>query len=158
MSSDEFSRQLESILENPAIPESRRAFEVACKFDSLGRPDLAVDGYRTALDQGLESYESRRARIQLASSLRNLGHLEEGLKVLSNETDPLGDGLDDAVVLFRALLLTDLGYEREAVATLVHALASHLPRYVNSAHRYADLLLETAPRQAKLQHTDEVEK
>lgn len=48
-------------------------FERAGAFDSTGHSDLAVPLYRQALDHGLTGPRRRRAVIQMASSLRNLG-------------------------------------------------------------------------------------
>ncbi|ANY08815.1 hypothetical protein AFB00_23970 [Pseudonocardia sp. HH130630-07] len=73
--------------------------------------------------------------------MRNLGRPQDSLALLDPESTTVGDGLDDAVVVFRALALADLGRHPEATASLVHALADHLPRYTASAHRYADALL-----------------
>jgi hypothetical protein len=139
----EFLGRIVRIVDDPGVPAAVRDFQVACAHDSTGRSDLAVAGYRRALAAGLDGYEARRARIQLASSLRNLGEPQEGVRLLRDEPTSIGDGLDDAVVVFLALALADVGREREAVARLVHALAEHLPRYRDSAPRYADAL---APR------------
>jgi hypothetical protein len=49
------------------------SFGRAASLDSTGHPDLAVPLYRKALDHGLTGERRRRAVIQLASSLRNLG-------------------------------------------------------------------------------------
>lgn len=138
---EEFRAKVDEIVSDPAVPEPIREFQRACADDSTGRSDLAVPGYRRALDAGLTGYERRRAVIQLASSLRNLDESSQSLELLSAQETTVGDGLDDAVIVFRALALCDLGREREAAAQLIHALADHLPRYTASAHRYADALL-----------------
>lgn len=137
---DEFLARITSIVADPAVPAEIREFQMACAHDSTGRSDLAVPGYRRALGAGLGGYEARRATIQLASSLRNLGEPRESVRLLEGASTSAGDGLDDAVVVFLALALADLGREREAVTRLVHALADHLPRYTASAHHYADAL------------------
>ena len=50
------------------------AFDEACELDSTGHPDQATPLYEAALASGdLDPYRRRRATIQLASSLRNLG-------------------------------------------------------------------------------------
>lgn len=64
------------------------AFERAGAFDSTGRPDRAVPLYRLALERGVEGVRRRRAKIQLASSLRNLGRPEEGVALLSRNWTP----------------------------------------------------------------------
>lgn len=144
----EFLARIRGIVEAPSVPRAMRAFQLACAHDSTGRPDLAVPGYEAALAKGLDGYERRRAKIQLASSMRNLGRSAQSVEILSDEPTDLGDELDDAIVVFRSLALTDVGREREAVVALVHALADHLPRYTASAHRYADALLSDPSKEA----------
>ncbi|MEW5353255.1 tetratricopeptide repeat protein [Streptomyces sp. 16-176A] len=117
-------------------------FEQACAWDSTGHSDRAVPLYRAALDAGLDGYRGRRARIQLASSLRNTGRPEEGVALLTPELVAPSDELDDAVRAFLALCLADLGREREALSLTLGALAPHLPRYQRSTANYARLLVE----------------
>lgn len=136
-----FLARVSKIVANPKVPEDVREFNLACAQDSTGHSDLAVSGYRRALELGLSGYERRRATIQLASSMRNLGQSQESVRLLAAERTDVGDGLDDAVVVFRSLALVDTGQERAAVAALIHALADHLPRYTVSAHRYADAII-----------------
>ena len=92
------------------------AFERAAAFDSTGHSDRAVPLYRQALDAGLEGERRRRAVIQMASSLRNLGQPEESVALLMEELHRDSDHLDDAVRGFLALALVDTGREREAVS------------------------------------------
>jgi hypothetical protein len=113
------------------------AFERAGSFDSTGDPERAVPLYREALDRGLDGERRRRAVIQLASSLRNLGEVDESVALLTAERDAASDQLDDAVSAFLALALTDAGREREAVSLALEALAPHLPRYQRSLGNYA---------------------
>jgi hypothetical protein len=123
------------------------SFERAASLDSTGHPDLAVPLYRTALDHGLTGERRRRAVIQLASSLRNLGQSQESVALLTTELSAGSDHLDDAVRAFLALALVDTGREREAVSLALAALAPHLPRYQRSLAAYARLLLDGEPRQ-----------
>src|SRR6266702_413746 len=111
-------------------------FEQGSAFDSTGRPDLAVDKYRAALAAGLSGYRRRRATLQLASSLRNLGQATESVALLTAELDQ-SDELDDAVRAFLALALTSVGRERDAVSIALTALAPHLTRYNRSLAAYA---------------------
>lgn len=117
-------------------------FERACAFDSTGASDRAIPLYRKALAGGVTGIRRRRATIQLASSLRNVGHPEESVALLTAELDAPSDILDDAVAAFLALALTDVGREREAVSLALRALAPHLPRYQRSLGNYARLLVE----------------
>ncbi|GGX66406.1 tetratricopeptide repeat protein [Streptomyces fructofermentans] len=117
-------------------------FEQACAWDSTGHSDRAVPLYREALARGLDGYRGRRAKIQLSSSLRNIGRPEEGVNLLSPELVAPSDELDDAVRATLALCLADLGREREGLSLVLGALAPHLPRYQRSMANYARLLVE----------------
>jgi tRNA-Thr(GGU) m(6)t(6)A37 methyltransferase TsaA len=118
-------------------------FELASAYDSTGDPARAVDGYRAALGRGLTGPRRRRAVIQLASSLRNLGQAEESVALLTAERDAGPDELDDAVSAFLALALASTGRDREAVGVALAALAPHLPRYTRALTAYAGQLPET---------------
>jgi len=119
-------------------------FERGAACDSTGHPDRAVPLYRAALDAGLVGERRRRAVIQLASSLRNLGNPQQALTLLTAEADVTSDDLDGAVATFLALALVDLGREREAVAVALTALSKYLPRYNRSVARYAQHLIGNA--------------
>ena len=121
------------------------AFERACAWDSTGHSDRAVPLYREALARGLSEasgYKGRRAKIQLSSSLRNIGQAEEGVKLLTPELDAPSDELDDAVRGCLALCLSSLGRDREGLSLVLGALAPHLPRYQRSMANYARALVE----------------
>ncbi|MEU3955068.1 tetratricopeptide repeat protein [Streptomyces achromogenes] len=118
-------------------------FERACAWDSTGHSDKAVPLYREALARGLTGYKGRRARIQLSSSLRNVGQPEEGVKLLTPELNGPSDELDDAVRAALALCLSSLGRDREGLALVLGALAPHLPRYQRSMANYARALVDT---------------
>lgn len=139
---DAFVARIRRLVDRPEVPVAIRDFELAGAYDATDDPEAAVPRYRRALDAGLDDHRARQATIQLASSLRTLGDPTEGLRLLTALDTDRGDGLDDAVIVFRALMLADLGREREALATTLHALANHLPRYRTSAHHYADGLIE----------------
>lgn len=117
-------------------------YERAGAYDSTGHPDLAVPLYRQALDRGLAGARRRQAVIQLASSLRNLGQVDESVALLTAELAAGSDELDGAVRGFLALALADAGREREAVSVALIALVPYLPRYQRSMANYARLLIE----------------
>jgi hypothetical protein len=123
-------------------PRADGIFERAAARDSTGHSDLAVPMYNEALAAGLAGERRRRAVIQMASSLRNLGRSGESVRLLEEELARTADHLDDAVKTVLALALTDVGREREAVSIAVGALARHLPRYQRSMANYARLLVE----------------
>jgi Tetratrico peptide repeat len=115
-------------------------FELGSANDSTGHSDLAVPLYRAALAAGLTGPRRRRATIQLASSLRNLGRTEESVSLLTAELALPSDELTGAVHAFLALALVDVGRDRDAVATSLLALSRYLPRYNQSLARYANEL------------------
>ncbi|MET7684490.1 tetratricopeptide repeat protein [Streptomyces sp. NPDC005423] len=117
-------------------------FERACAWDSTGHSDRAVPLYQEALALGLSGYKGRRAKIQLASSLRNIGRADQGVELLTPELDSPSDELDDAVRACLALCLSGLGRDREGLALVLGALAPHLPRYQRSMANYARALAD----------------
>jgi hypothetical protein len=122
--------------DNPLGP-----FELGSAFDSTGYPEKAIPLYRQALDFGLSGQQRRRATIQMASSLRNLGEVEKSVALLSAEMVAESGELDDEVSAFLALALADSGHEREALSLALAALAPHLMRYQVSMARYAKMLI-----------------
>ena len=134
----DFLAAIENLVAELPPDDAVGLFENASAFDSTGHPDHAVPLYRRALERGLSGQRRRRAVIQLASSLRNLGAAEESVALLADELAAGSDDLDDAVRAFLALALTSVGREREAVSLALTALAPHLTRYNRSLAAYAD--------------------
>ena len=139
---DVFRAGISALASELAPGDARGLFERACAHDSTGQPDRAVPLYRAALAEGLSGLHRRRASIQMASSLRNLGQPEEALALLSAEGERGEDELGTAVRAFQALALSDLGQDRDALSLALAALSKHLPRYNASLHRYALELVE----------------
>jgi tetratricopeptide (TPR) repeat protein len=133
----EFLAAMEKLVAELPPDDPVGPFERGSAFDSTGHPDQAVPLYRQALERGLSGQRRRRAVIQLASSLRNLGAVEESVALLTDELAAGSDDLDDAVRAFLALALTSAGREREAVSMALTALAPHLTRYNRSLEAYA---------------------
>jgi len=117
-------------------------FELAAANDSTSNEAQAEPLYRQALAAGLTGIRRRRAAIQLASTLRNLGRAEEGISLLTAERARCSDELDDAVIAVLALCLINVGREREAAGLAIGALARHLPRYNRSMANYAKALMK----------------
>jgi tetratricopeptide (TPR) repeat protein len=138
----EFVRLVDALAAELPAGDPVGLFERASARDSTGRPDEAVPLYAQALEAGLEGVRRRRAVIQMASSIRNLGDPARALALLSAEAEATSDELDGAVATFMALALADLGREREAVAVALAALSEYLPRYNRSAAAYAQALTE----------------
>ncbi len=139
---EEFLARMEQLTDELPADSAVAAFERASSLDSTGHSDLAVPLYRQALELGLHGERRRRAVIQMASSLRNLGQPAGSVALLMAERKAGSDHLDDAVSAFLALALVDVGREREAVSIALKALAPHLPRYQRSLANYAQLLSE----------------
>jgi hypothetical protein len=135
---DAFRAEMDALVAERPEDDAVGLFERAAAFDSTGHSDQAVPLYRRALERGLEGERRRRAVIQLASSLRNLGQAEESVALLRAERERGSDHLDDAVTAFLALALVDTGREREAVSISLKALAPYLPRYQRSLGSYAE--------------------
>jgi Flp pilus assembly protein TadD len=146
-SEEEFLSQMEKLAAELPPDSGVALFERAAAFDSTGHENRAVVLYRQALERGLTGERRRRAVIQLASSLRNIGKSEESVTLLTGELDAPSDQLDDAVRAFLALALVDVGRDREAVSLALAALAPHLPRYQRSLANYAWLLIDRESRQ-----------
>jgi tetratricopeptide (TPR) repeat protein len=138
---DKFLAKMASLTAELGENNAIALFELAGAHDSTGQPEKAAVLYKRALDGGLSGLRRRRATIQMASTLRNLGKPEESLALLTAERNAGSDELDDAVVAFMALALVDLGREKEAVAMTVLALSRHLNRYNRSLKNYAGDLL-----------------
>lgn len=85
--------------------DARLTYEYAGTFDSAGAADRAVPLYREALALGLREPYRHRAQLQLASSLRNLGRLDEARELVDEVVGRLPDSLGAAA--FRALVQHD---------------------------------------------------
>ncbi len=138
--SEEFVTRINNLVSELPAGSAIGLFERAAAQDSTGHSDNAVPLYRAALDAGLTGLRRRRATIQMASSLRNLGNAAEAVSLLTAELHAADDDLNGAVRGFLALALVDVGREREAVAISLTALAHYLPRYNRSLVRYAQAL------------------
>ena len=137
-----FGVRLDTLLDGLPDDDPLALFERGAAFDSFGHPDLAVPLYRRALDHGVTGERRRRAVIQMASSIRNLGQPQQAVDLLTAELALPPDHLTGAVRAVLALALTDVGREREAVAVALLALSEYLPRYNRSMARYARALLD----------------
>jgi hypothetical protein len=142
LDAEEFRARIDALAGELPADDPVGLFERGCANDSTGRPDVAVPLYDEALERGLEGIRRRRAVIQMASSLRNLGEPQRSVELLRAERERGSDELDDAVVATLALALADTGREREAAGLAIGALARHLPRYNRSMANYARELVE----------------
>lgn len=118
-----------------------RRFTLADALDGEGREQEAIPLYEKAIEVGLDDALDLRAQVQLGSSLRNIGHTEDAIRVLASAAARYPDSV--AARLFLALALADAGRATEAVADLVHLTANgydsrELDLYREPLHRYAD--------------------
>jgi hypothetical protein len=140
----EFRAAMRALADERPAGDPVARFELASAHDSTGQPEQAAPLYRGALDGGLTGIRRRRATIQLASTLRNLGQVAVSIELLTAERLAGSDQLDGAVDGFLALALADAGREREALALALTALSRHLPRYNRSLANYAQAIGDTA--------------
>ncbi|WP_425844363.1 tetratricopeptide repeat protein [Agrococcus sp. TSP3-2-1] len=113
-------------------------FELAGAHDAAGLEAEADVLYRAAADAGLADADPARAAqlvIQHASTLRNLGHIDEAIAML--EAAPPHPSTGAARDAFLALALHGVGRHDEALRVALEALAPTLPLYRRSVLAYA---------------------
>jgi cyanophycin synthetase len=97
--------------------DARLTYELAGAHDSAGDEAAAVPLYEEALAAGLREPHRHLAQLQLASSLRNLGRLDEAVAVIDDVSARHPDSL--GVAAFRALVHHDAGQSTGALAELI---------------------------------------
>lgn len=102
-------------------------------LDSSGRPDEAVPRYERALALTPDAPWARYAHLQLASSYRNLGRLDDAYRLLERAVRVFPELL--ALGVFRAFVAYDQGEYRRAVQTLVDVLLVAAPDAVKPYER-----------------------
>ena len=147
---DELVRAADELANELEPGDARASFERACARDTAGFESEAEKHYRAALASGqLDAYRSSRASIQLASTLRILGHLSESEQLLVAELDRhMAEGheraLHDEARATLALTYVAQGRAVEAAGLALSALAPHLSRYNRSvAGNAAELVTKT---------------
>lgn len=150
LSGDALVAAVDALAAERAPGDAKALFERACARDTAGIEDAAEGYYRAALATGrLDVYRSSRASIQLASTLRILGHLDESEQLLVAELDRhLQPGnpraLHDEACAVLALTYVAQGRAKEAAGLALSALAPHLSRYNRSvAGNAAELVAKT---------------
>lgn len=120
-------------------------YELGSAHDSAGREAEAVGPYREALALGLPTDIELAARIQLASTLRNLGETGEAIAILRAVVDEHPG--HRAARMFLALALVSAERGTEAVHELLDLLLTNPgppERYERSLRWYADDLVGRA--------------
>lgn len=139
---EEFRNRIEQLAAECPLEGGVADFERACSFDSTGHPEQAVTLYQQALRDGLTGIRRRRAVIQLASSLRNIGRPEQSVELLRPELD-VSDELDDAIRATLALALVELGHRPRGCRTR-RLCAGSSPPALSALHGHGRQLIDPA--------------
>lgn len=127
--------QMDQLLSTASYSDTRTMFERASLEDFLGDEAAAVPLYEAALSGGLDVDRENQARIQLASSLRNVGRLREAFEVL--QQFEFSSEYISARDAFAALTLRDLGEGERALQQALHAAHPALGKYRRAVEAYA---------------------
>ena len=114
-----FLSQMRQLTSERGDGDPAALFEMGAANDSTGFPEKAAVLYEQALQAGLSGIRRRRARIQMASSLRNLGQAQQAAAILADEMKQPSDELDQAVAAFLGIT-----YGRYAAASKSMAVSS----------------------------------
>ncbi len=119
--------------------DARSEYELGGEHDSAGRPDEAVPHYERALALGLPDELLPGCLLQLGSTLRNLGRVDEALVLFDDGLEQFPEHV--SLRLFRAFALADLGREREALVDVLNLArtridAPEVQRYARSLENY----------------------
>lgn len=140
---DELVRRVDALAAERPQADATALFERASVRDTVGREAEAETLYRAALaTSALDEYRRARATIQLASTLRLLGNLDESEQLLTAELERharQGDPatLHDEARALLALTWLEQGRASEAAGLLLATLAPKLTRYNRSMSRHA---------------------
>lgn len=160
MTADEWERQVAALWADDAIGDDDRiarmreladaaphpalaAFEVGGALDSAGHEAAADEHYTAATAAGLADIDAARAArlvIQHASTLRNLGRVDQAIALL--QAAPAHEALGAAPAVFLALALHSAGRGDEALRVAVEAIEPTLPTYNRSVRAYAAALTD----------------
>jgi hypothetical protein len=145
LTDEELVARIDALAEERPPGDAVALFERAGARDSAGLESDAEPLYREALASGLDDERRPQAVIQLASTLRNLGSLDESRALLEAELSRVPRSpLRDEAAAFLALTLVSAGEERRAASLALETLAPHLRRYRRSVDAYAGELIAGA--------------
>ena len=124
-------------------PEEPRAHaELAYAYDFAGWEEQAVAPYRRALELGLPEVHLPGHLLGLGSTLRNLGQIEESVRVLHDAVARFPDRAD--LKVFLAFSLYSAGEPATALVTLLDLILASpgidLHGYERAARYYTDEL------------------
>jgi tetratricopeptide (TPR) repeat protein len=121
--------------------DARELYLLGGEHDSAGREQEAIPLYERALAAGLGE-ERPRALLQLGSSLRNAGRIDEAVALLEEARREYPDFRP--LRAFLALALHSAGRAEEALAELLNAIADE-GEYERSLRAYAAALRPPTP-------------
>ncbi|MDC3418427.1 tetratricopeptide repeat protein [Aquibacillus salsiterrae] len=106
-------------------PNSARAkFELANAYDFTGQENKAISLYEDAIRIGLDSEYQAYALLQLGSSLRNVGRLDEAIRILSDAE--LRYPEFPSISMFLGMTLHDKNRTAEALSKTLNAMLRHI--------------------------------
>jgi hypothetical protein len=146
----ELVRTIDTLCSERPADDPNAQFERACARDTAGIEDEAEPLYRAALASGaLDPYRHARASIQLGSTLKHLGRLDESEQLLLAQLERCraegpGAALHDEVRAVLAFTWIAQGRTLEAAALALETLAPHLTRYQRSMAANARALSRSA--------------
>lgn len=144
----ELVRTADTLASERPEDDAAALFERACARDSAGFEDAAEPLYRAALATGrLDPYRHARGSIQLGSTLRILGRLDESEALLLAQlercrTEGENAALHDEVRAVLAFTWLAQGNAVAAAALALETLAPHLTRYNRSMAANARYIAE----------------
>ncbi len=121
--------------------DPRSYYEYGGAFDSAGFENEAIPLYRTALEKGLSGDYLPQIYLQLASSLRNIGQLNEAITMLQDAVRQYPERA--SLKVFLALALETADRPHDALTTLFELAIAHvdsadMKRYARSIRAYVD--------------------
>jgi len=147
----ELVRTVDTLCRERPVDDPFALFERACARDTAGIENEAEPLYRAALASGaLDAYRHARASIQLGSTLKHLGRLEESERLLLAQLERCraegpGAALFDEVRAVLAFTWIAQGRTLEAASLALETLAPHLSRYNRSMAANARALRASSP-------------
>jgi tetratricopeptide (TPR) repeat protein len=114
--------------------DAAELYERGGEHDSAGREDQAIPLYERALAAGLAGELRARCLLQLGSSLRNVGRVEEAVSLLEDARQEFPEFRP--VRAFLALALHSAGRDRDALRVLLETVADE-GEYERSLRAYA---------------------
>ena len=131
-----FRQMLDEYPDDPRI-----LYEYGGAFDTAGRENEAIPLYRQALAKGLSGDYLPQLYLQMASTLRNIGQLDEAVTILEDACRQYPER--PSLKLFLALALESAGRDHDALTTLfdlaiVHVDTTDMKRYARSIRGYTD--------------------